>query len=351
MKNKKETICAVVVTYNRRELLLECLISLLKQTYYLDAIYIIDNASTDGTPSLLRDTGYIKEVLEPKDFPLESENKVFMLSENNKNKEVKIHYVRMHKNTGGAGGFYEGVKRGYERGYDWLWLMDDDVETVRDCLENLLSNVNLLSSKVSALTPLKVDKEGEIQRVHRGYINKERGKVRPLSKEDYYSKETLLEIDYSSFVGLLVFRKAIAKVGFPDKDFFIWFDDVDYCWRLKDYGKIYLNKKAIIIHKDKLEKEYKNNSYDNIEYLWKIYYGKRNSLLLRKRYSNRKKVILWIELIYLFLEDSKNIIVYMNYKILRLKLLILAYIHAVLNIKGERISPARWIKKYKYKKI
>ena len=48
--NNKEKIAAVVVTYNRKELLFQCLDALLKQTYPLDAIYIIDNASTDGTP-------------------------------------------------------------------------------------------------------------------------------------------------------------------------------------------------------------------------------------------------------------------------------------------------------------
>ncbi|MCD6105633.1 MAG: glycosyltransferase, partial [Thermosipho sp. (in: Bacteria)] len=46
-QDKKETVCAVVVTYNRKELLLECLEALRKQTRPLDAIYLIDNASTD----------------------------------------------------------------------------------------------------------------------------------------------------------------------------------------------------------------------------------------------------------------------------------------------------------------
>ena len=49
----KDTTCAVVVTYNRKELLIECLESLRSQTRPLNAIYIIDNASTDGTPNLL----------------------------------------------------------------------------------------------------------------------------------------------------------------------------------------------------------------------------------------------------------------------------------------------------------
>ena len=58
----KETVCAVVVTYNRKELLLECLESLRSQSYTLDAIYLIDNASTDKTPESLLNNGFINEI-------------------------------------------------------------------------------------------------------------------------------------------------------------------------------------------------------------------------------------------------------------------------------------------------
>ena len=55
-----ETVCVVVVTYNRKELLIECLEALSKQTRPLDGIYIIDNASADGTPELLLGKGLKK---------------------------------------------------------------------------------------------------------------------------------------------------------------------------------------------------------------------------------------------------------------------------------------------------
>ena len=57
--SNKETICAVVVTYNRKELLIECLEALLKQTRQLDGIYIIDNSSKDETPELLKEKGFL----------------------------------------------------------------------------------------------------------------------------------------------------------------------------------------------------------------------------------------------------------------------------------------------------
>src|ERR1700761_1080776 len=108
-----ETVAAVLVTFNRAELLLNCLDALMRQKRRLDRIFIIDNASTDGTREKLQRAGWL-------DNPA-------------------VEYVGMTENTGGAGGFHEGTKRAFEAGYDWLWLMDDDVLAHDDCLEKLLS--------------------------------------------------------------------------------------------------------------------------------------------------------------------------------------------------------------------
>lgn len=346
----KETVCAVVVTYNRKQFLLECLASLLKQAHSLDGIYIIDNASTDATPETLKNSGYIRETLNPINEPLESENFFKPSPTGKQSKEVKIHYVRMHENTGGAGGFYEGVKRGYEEGYDWLWLMDDDVEVKADSLERLLQTIQSLPPGVAAIAPLNIDKEGQVQKLHRGYLRKDIWKMTPLPKEIYDNNEKVLRIDYGSFVGLLISREVVAKAGFPDKDFFIWSDDVEYCCRLSDYGGIYLDKSAIIIHKDRLEKEYTVANVDAPEYLWKRYYGIRNSLLLYKKYR-RNRLLLWPELGHFFIRDTKDILFNKDHKFLRLKLLLLSYIHVLFNIKGKRVSPAKWVAKYKTKNV
>ncbi|MER3603731.1 MAG: hypothetical protein C4298_08345, partial [Thermus sp.] len=87
-----ERVCAVVVTYNRKELLRECLETLRGQTRKVDHILVVDNASTDGTEEVLR-----------AEFP-----------------EVEV--LRLPENQGSSGGFHEGMKRAYEEGFDWLWL-------------------------------------------------------------------------------------------------------------------------------------------------------------------------------------------------------------------------------------
>src|SRR5208283_3808991 len=117
----KESVCAVVVTYNRKCLLLECLEALFKQTYPLEAIYIIDNASTDGTPEMLKGKGVIRSILNPDNYPLEEATEVVISGMH----KIHIHYFRMHENIGGAGGFYYGTRLAHEAGHKWIWLMDD----------------------------------------------------------------------------------------------------------------------------------------------------------------------------------------------------------------------------------
>ena len=97
-------VCAIVVTYNRKECLKKQIYNILeKQEFTPDAYYIIDNNSVDGTNELIDS------------FCEYSTN-------------CKIIYVQLKENIGGAGGFYTGLKKAYEDGYDWYILMDDEIK-------------------------------------------------------------------------------------------------------------------------------------------------------------------------------------------------------------------------------
>lgn len=121
------SVCAVVVTFNRKELLTKCISSLLDQTLKLQTIIIVDNNSTDKTEELLLQEGYIKSLPDTKQKSVQEKTI----------QEVKLRYIRLPENMGGAGGFYEGVKTAYEDNYDWIWIMDDDAFPTKTCLENL----------------------------------------------------------------------------------------------------------------------------------------------------------------------------------------------------------------------
>ena len=214
-------IAAVVVTFNRKALLMECMDALLNQTYPVDRIYLVDNASTDGTPDALADAGFIGH--------------------------PKIEYVRLPDNTGGAGGFYEGMKLAHEGAFDWVWVMDDDAEPMPDALALLLSTKTPSSlDGCAALCGVKVGLDGVPQYVHRGRFESGVGPI-PLTETEAMTEQT---ISYASFVGLLINSKAVDQIGYPLPEFFIWFDDVEYCQRLKLVGPIYYNPQSVILHKD-----------------------------------------------------------------------------------------------------
>jgi GT2 family glycosyltransferase len=276
-----DSVCAVVVTYNRKDLLMECLQALQKQTRPIQAIYLIDNFSTDGTPELLLKKGYIKQ-LPPQNIkePWEKEFKIKNLKDG---KHIKFHYVRMHENTGGAGGFYEGVKRGYEKGYDWLWLMDDDTIPTGTTLENLaakikafdVNKIGFLCSKV-----LWTDKTPNMMNIPA---------IKPLVNGipfNFFEEKDILLVESNSFVSLLIRKEVIQAVGLPIKEFFIWADDVEYTLRITKSGFLGLYvKDSVAIHKTK------NNYSASTTYDWRFYYYVRNNLWLFKLHNKKRYII------------------------------------------------------------
>jgi len=217
MENQKEKIAAVVVTYNRKQLLKECLDALLSQTRSLDSIILIDNASTDGTPEFLKENGYL-------DNP-------------------KIDYVRLPENTGGAGGFYEGVKRGYEKGYDWLWLMDDDGKPLKDTLELLLRAAKENNLKIINCVVVSDLNEKTLSFGDKAFKN-----VKDLVKHPNFKNGIIINNIAGPFNGGLLNRKVIEIVGYPNKNYFIYGDEVDYFFRIKKFFKTGTYIKAIFLH-------------------------------------------------------------------------------------------------------
>ncbi len=306
--NHTETIAAVVVTYNRKKLLTECLDALLSGSPLLDKIILIDNGSTDDTPDLLQQKGYLEN--------------------------ARIEYIRLPVNTGGAGGFYEGVKYGYEAGYDWLWLMDDDAEPKADALEKLSEYFE--ETNVSALANLKVDQKGEIINTHIGVFDfEDELKFKPdifrQVEDKVINDSKVLEIDFTSFVGVLINKKAIAQVGFPKKELFIYHDDLEYCIRLRSIGRILLVTNSLIAHKDaanrgEIHKKFlgKTLHRDAYDKLWLVYYGTRNLIWLRKNYVS--KMQFYIKLFKDYSRSTIAILLFDDKKFKRIRLLTESYL-------------------------
>lgn len=236
---------AIVVTYNRKELLLECIQSLENQTSSSSlSIMIIDNASTDGT----------YEALLP-------------LIENE-----RIIYRNTGANLGGAGGFEYGVLQAIMEDYDYVWILDDDTIPTKTALEKFYDfadgrQFGFLSSYVKW-----TDGSTCTMNVQRKNI---------FNKLSSFKKE-VIPIQYATFVSMFVSMDIIREVGAPIGEFFIWGDDWEYTRRLSKRYKSYLIRNSVVIHKT-LHNQGCNISNDVEERIprYKLYY--RNNYYIAKK--------------------------------------------------------------------
>ena len=244
-----ERVCAVVVTYNRKDLLRECLGALLGQSRPLEEILVVDNVSTDGTPDMLA-----------AEFPRE--------------KFPGLTVLRLERNGGGAGGFHAGTRHAAAQGFDWLWLLDDDTIARPDALAELFaararfpdeaSRPDLLASRVlwtdGSMHPMN------IPRLKRNDL---------LESQCRAALQSTLSLRSTSFVSLLVHRRFVEQYGLPLADYFIWNDDVEYTARIlrREFGV--LVPQSVVHHKTALKNADPGPRY---------YYGLRNGLWMI-RYS------------------------------------------------------------------
>ena len=218
------SVYAVVVTYNRKELLIECLDALARQTHPLERVLVVDNASTDGTPELLVESGIASR--------------------------LPVDYLRLDRNGGGAEGFHYGVRTAREHGSDWIWLMDDDCAPAPDSLEQLLASPRAADPGAVLLAPVVTRPGGEVLPFNRGRVRPRWffGPILGLEPEDLERPET--RVDHVSLVGPLVRTEAARRTDPPRREFFIWWDDLEWVLRLGRLGALWLVPASRIAHAD-----------------------------------------------------------------------------------------------------
>lgn len=188
------SVCGVVVTFNRKQLLRDGLKALRRQTRPLDQIVVVNNHSSDGTDQLLAE-----------EF-------------------AGLPRIDLQENCGGAGGFHEGMKWAYGQGYEWMWVMDDDIEPLPSALETMLrfqdvsrfiharreAPEGMVSLEalwdLSSCWPMQIGTDPTFEQSDRPWIS----------------------IRFGNFEGALIHRSVVDKAGLPDSRFFITGDDTMY---------------------------------------------------------------------------------------------------------------------------
>ncbi len=299
-------VAANIVTYNRKELLLECLASLISQTVVLDAIFIIDNHSSDGTGLTLYEKGYIGEIPDVGAEKVFTSEKFYCLDKSLLTPDsqgkidsaasahfIKIFYVYLPENTGSSGGQYEGLKRASELGYDWIWLMDDDVVCDCNSLKNLLNKIEI-GENVGYFCSKVLNPDGEVMNVP--IIDMSFSETMYPSWPKYLDYG-MIPVTFATFVSLLVKAEVVKDVGLPIKNLFIWADDSEFTKRMSLKYKGYLVGNSIVIHKRAMSSPPSLLYEEDANRIKNFFYAFRNTLYVEKKYGTNGslfKYIIWL---------------------------------------------------------
>jgi rhamnopyranosyl-N-acetylglucosaminyl-diphospho-decaprenol beta-1,3/1,4-galactofuranosyltransferase len=223
-------VAAVVVTHNRRAVLAGTLRAIQAQTRPPDRVYVVDNASCDGTADLLRTTF------------------------------ADITHIRLAENLGYAGGLARGIAVARDDGFDAYWLFDDDSLPDVDALAVLLA--------------------ARRDRVPSGIVGSQGGVVRhglirhlddPRVRLQQHIADRPIRVDFVLLDGSVVPREVVDTIGLPRVDYFMMLEDVEFSLRALRAGFGVTVVPRDVVHRQTL------GSVPGSA-LWRGYYQSRNQL-------------------------------------------------------------------------
>jgi len=243
-------VLAMIVTHNRCNLLGRCIDHIQSQERQPDEILVINNASTDGTVEMLN--------------------------------QRRIHFVTQ-ENVGSAGGWHRGIRYALEHGFDAVWLMDDDGFPDKHALEKLVPHLHTDTACVSSIVVRESEPDKFVfpfPMLNANFLPvlfSLRRKVSSLVDLRQIAKNGAYDFAHL-FNGALINILAVRSIGNVNTDYFIFGDEVDYFFRLRQYGPVRSILDAIHYHPDVTSRPYTPQ---------KIYYYVKNTLILNKKYFDQ----------------------------------------------------------------
>lgn len=255
-------VTAVIVSYNREELLAQCLDGIHSQTYPIERVIVVDNASSDNSVQVARTHSCHPEVIE------------------------------LHSNVGGAGGFCAGIAQAVatalkksmneDHTVHYVWLMDDDTVPLPTALEELVRAVDASVTANNAL-PTVLGSKAIWTDGREHLMNKPRPRAHCVKGlEQLPGFDQSYQVRSLSFVSCFINIAAIVGLRkFPQAAYFLWNDDYEYTTALLRRGFGYYIPQSVVMHKTKV---FGSSDADPGE---RFYYEVRNKIwLLRFSRSN-----------------------------------------------------------------
>lgn len=240
-------VATVIVTWNKKNdvcSLIEDITKLNTSGINLD-IFVVDNASNDGTQD------YIE-----KNYP-----------------HIKV--LQTGENIGGSGGFSYGLNfvSQLELEYDYIWLLDNDVRLDKEALLPLVEilknhpEVGLVGSQIRKLEqPQIIHEIGIFLYPKKAHLKNNFANFSAISNEELLSGNSYIKVDFCSAASLLVRREVVQQIGVFE-NYFLHFDDVEWCLRAKKAGWVVTAHPASIVW---------HSSPDFKQRPWISYYDERN---------------------------------------------------------------------------
>jgi GT2 family glycosyltransferase len=195
-------VYVLVLNWNNWKDTIECLASLESLDYGNRKVIVLDNGSTDGSVQRIRDK-----------FP-----------------EVEV--MELGENLGFGRGNNAGIRAALERGAEYVWLLNNDTTADPVALRAMV-DVAEADPKVGAVgSAIYSTAEPEhLQAWGGGYVNFWLGRSR-----HFLSAVSDEKIEFLTAASLLLRRPVLESLGLFDEGFFMYWEDADYCFRLRRAG-------------------------------------------------------------------------------------------------------------------
>lgn len=197
-------IAVIICNFNKASMVVKCIQCILESTFRDFDIFVVDNASTDNSVEAIC-RSYSNDVT----------------------------VLQNSENLGGTGGFNTGLKHAYELGYEYFMCVDNDAFLDENAIKELYDFMEAHPKAGIATSKIyHMDAPGYIQQYGQE-ISFDFFATTPLdyNKYDDGSLEAFRYVDAAAACSMLIRRSLIDKIGFWNDDYFLYWDDTDFCWR------------------------------------------------------------------------------------------------------------------------